>query len=108
MPFYPHSMGWQCNFPKRFIKKHPEYFKSFRKFLIDANDCGIISRQETVSMIPALFLAQFIQPHSKVIDMCAAPGNKTAQILELLDYELTGKWRDGMFHFVVLAIWWIV
>ena len=56
-------------------------------------------------MIPGLFLAQFIQPHSKVIDMCAAPGNKTAQILELLDYELTGKWRDGMFYCVPLAIW---
>ncbi|KIJ57652.1 hypothetical protein HYDPIDRAFT_64011, partial [Hydnomerulius pinastri MD-312] len=33
-------------------------------------------------MLPPLFLD--VQPHHKVIDMCAAPGSKTAQLLEAL------------------------
>lgn len=43
---------------------------------------GNISRQETVSMIPPLLLD--VQPHHKVFDMCAAPGSKTAQLIEML------------------------
>jgi 16S rRNA C967 or C1407 C5-methylase (RsmB/RsmF family) len=43
---------------------------------------GNISRQETVSMIPPLVLD--VQPHHKVLDMCAAPGSKTAQLIEAL------------------------
>lgn len=41
---------------------------------------GNISRQEAVSMIPPLLMD--IQPHQWVLDMCAAPGSKTAQIIE--------------------------
>lgn len=33
-------------------------------------------------MIPPLLLG--IEPHHKVLDMCAAPGSKTGQLLELL------------------------
>jgi len=33
-------------------------------------------------MIPPLLLD--VQPHHKVLDMCAAPGSKTAQLVELL------------------------
>lgn len=33
-------------------------------------------------MIPPLFLD--IEPHHRVLDMCAAPGSKSAQILESL------------------------
>jgi len=33
-------------------------------------------------MIPPLFLN--IQPHHLVLDACAAPGSKTAQIIELM------------------------
>eukprot|EP01084_Bolivina_argentea_P173999 301403_1 len=62
MPFYPEQMGWQCNFPKRFLNKHKPYFKPFRNFLIECNEIGIISRQETVSMIPGLFLSKYLSP----------------------------------------------
>ena len=41
-----------------------------------------MSRQEAVSMIPPLFLD--IRSHHKVLDMCAAPGSKTTQIIEAL------------------------
>jgi 16S rRNA C967 or C1407 C5-methylase (RsmB/RsmF family) len=43
---------------------------------------GNISRQETVSMVPPLLLD--IESHHKVFDMCAAPGSKTMQIVEML------------------------
>jgi tRNA (cytosine34-C5)-methyltransferase len=43
-------------------------------------------------MIPPLLLD--VQPHHKVIDLCAAPGSKTAQILEALN--MTDKTEDGM------------
>lgn len=33
-------------------------------------------------MVPPLFLD--VQPHHRVLDMCAAPGSKTFQLLEML------------------------
>lgn len=43
---------------------------------------GNLSRQEAVSMIPPLLLD--VKPHHYVLDMCAAPGSKSVQILEAL------------------------
>ena len=45
-------------------------------------DSGLITRQEIVSMIPPLLLD--LKSHHSVFDMCAAPGSKTAQMLELM------------------------
>jgi multisite-specific tRNA:(cytosine-C5)-methyltransferase len=47
-----------------------------------ANEYGSITRQEAVSMAPPLFLG--VQPTHRVLDMCAAPGSKTLQLLEAL------------------------
>ena len=43
---------------------------------------GNISRQEVVSMIPPLVMD--LQPGMTVLDMCAAPGSKAAQLLEMV------------------------
>lgn len=43
---------------------------------------GRIFRQEKVSMIPVTLLK--IESDHKVLDMCAAPGSKTIQIIEYL------------------------
>ena len=43
---------------------------------------GVISRLEAVSMIPPLFLD--VHPDHLVLDLCAAPGSKTQQLLEML------------------------
>jgi 16S rRNA C967 or C1407 C5-methylase (RsmB/RsmF family) len=46
---------------------------------------GNISRQEAVSMVPAFFLE--VKGKDNVLDMCAAPGSKTSQILEFMTHD---------------------
>ena len=48
----------------------------------EAKDAGIITRQEIVSMMPPMLCD--IKAHHSVFDMCAAPGSKTSQALELI------------------------
>lgn len=81
LPWYPDNLGYQIDLPKQVIKKVPEYAK-VQKFLMVENEVGNISRQEAVSMIPPLVLD--VEPHHFVLDMCAAPGSKTAQLIESL------------------------
>ncbi|KXN81699.1 tRNA (cytosine(34)-C(5))-methyltransferase [Leucoagaricus sp. SymC.cos] len=81
LPWYPDGLAWQFNVPKKVLRKQPE-FKKFHSFLVFETETGNISRQEAVSMLPPLFLD--VQPHHRVMDMCAAPGSKTAQLLEAL------------------------
>ncbi|KAF9493772.1 S-adenosyl-L-methionine-dependent methyltransferase [Pleurotus eryngii] len=86
LPWYPEGLAWQFNVAKPVLRKQPE-FKKFHSFLVFETDVGNISRQEAVSMLPPLFLD--VLPHHKVIDMCAAPGSKTAQLLEALHADDT-------------------
>ncbi|PCH44057.1 S-adenosyl-L-methionine-dependent methyltransferase [Wolfiporia cocos MD-104 SS10] len=79
--WYPEGLAWQFNVSKKVLRKSPE-FKKFHSFLVYETEVGNISRQEAVSMLPPLFLE--VEPHHRVIDMCAAPGSKTAQLLEAL------------------------
>ncbi|KAI0032587.1 S-adenosyl-L-methionine-dependent methyltransferase [Vararia minispora EC-137] len=81
LPWYPGGLGWQFNVTKKVLRKSPE-FKKFHSFLVFETDVGNITRQEAVSMLPPLFLD--VQPQHKVMDMCAAPGSKTSQLLEFL------------------------
>ena len=57
-----------------------EAFKDLHQYLIALNLAGHIGRQEAVSMLPPMFLD--VQKDDIVLDMCAAPGSKTLQILE--------------------------
>ncbi|KYF45867.1 putative tRNA (cytosine(34)-C(5))-methyltransferase, partial [Toxoplasma gondii ARI] len=53
---------------------------AFHRFLVAQSEAATIMRQEVVSMIPALFFD--IKADSCVLDLCAAPGSKTSQLLE--------------------------
>ncbi|KAG9218231.1 hypothetical protein CCMSSC00406_0005912 [Pleurotus cornucopiae] len=86
LPWYPEGLAWQFNVAKPVLRKQPE-FRKFHSFLVFETEVGNISRQEAVSMLPPLFLD--VLPHHKVIDMCAAPGSKTAQLLEALHADDT-------------------
>lgn len=47
--------------------------------MVQHTDSGNITRQEAVSMVPPLALN--VLPHHKCLDMCAAPGSKTSQVI---------------------------
>jgi multisite-specific tRNA:(cytosine-C5)-methyltransferase len=67
--------------PKNVVRRFPP-FASFQKFLVSETSVGNISRQEIVSMIPPLLMD--IKPGMTVLDLCAAPGSKTAQLIEMV------------------------
>ncbi|QRG39820.1 hypothetical protein FDK38_004277 [Candidozyma auris] len=79
--FYPANLGWQLDVPKSVIRKNAQ-FADTQRFLVLETVVGNISRQEAVSMIPPLLMD--VKPHHAVLDMCAAPGSKTAQLVEAL------------------------
>ena len=81
LAYYPNNLGWQLDVSKTVIRKNPEFAKT-QRFLVIETEVGNISRQEAVSMIPPLLMD--IKPHHAVLDMCAAPGSKTAQLVEAL------------------------
>lgn len=90
--FYPDQLGWQIDVSKNVIKKEKEYAKT-QRFLVVETEVGNISRQEAVSMIPPLLLD--VKPHHYVLDMCAAPGSKTAQLIEALHADDEKKLPTG-------------
>lgn len=67
--------------PRELLKKNLG-LKAVHKLVQRANDSGVLTRQEIVSMLPPLLLG--IEAHHAVFDMCAAPGSKTAQVFELM------------------------
>jgi multisite-specific tRNA:(cytosine-C5)-methyltransferase len=79
--WYPDQLAWYMTTPKHIIRRFPP-FASFQKFLVAENDVGNISRQEVVSMIPPLCMD--IKPGMTVLDLCAAPGSKSAQLIEMV------------------------
>lgn len=81
LQWYPGHLAFQSSIPKMSLRKTPE-LAAFQKFLVAQTARGTITRQEVVSMIPPLFLD--VLPQHRVLDMCAAPGSKTSQILEFL------------------------
>eukprot|EP00667_Euglena_gracilis_P003451 EG_transcript_3457 len=78
LPFYPEQMAWQVNIPRVVLRKH-EQLRELHQFLMQETAVGSITRQELVSMVPCLVLD--VRPGHAVLDMCAAPGSKTAQLL---------------------------
>ena len=81
LEFYPDNMAYKFNVAKSVIRRNKEFAK-LQRFLVVETDAGHISRQEAVSMVPPLFMD--IKSDHAVLDMCAAPGSKTAQLVEAL------------------------
>lgn len=81
LPWYPNGLAWQLRLSRTDIRRSEPLYK-LHNFLVAETAAGGVSRQEAVSMIPPVVLD--VQPHHKVLDMCAAPGSKTAQLIEFL------------------------
>ncbi|XVE83107.1 hypothetical protein DITRI_Ditri16bG0060900 [Diplodiscus trichospermus] len=94
LPWYPDNLAWQSNFSRMQIRKN-QTLEKFHEFLKLETEIGNISRQEAVSMVPPLFLD--VRPDHFVLDMCAAPGSKTFQLLEIIHHSAKGGYLpDGM------------
>ena len=83
-PFYPHDVLFEMMIPRELLKKNAG-LKKIHKFVMQLADSGLITRQEIVSMIPPILLD--VKADHSVLDMCAAPGSKTAQLLELIQAD---------------------
>ncbi|KAK4552013.1 tRNA (cytosine-5-)-methyltransferase ncl1 [Recurvomyces mirabilis] len=81
MKWYPEGLAYSMTTPKNVVRKY-EPFKEFQRFLVSETGVGNISRQEHVSMIPPLVMD--IRPEHTVLDLCAAPGSKSAQLIEAI------------------------
>ena len=81
LAYYPDELGWQIDVSKSVVRKNEEFAKT-QRWLVIETEVGNILRQEAVLMIPPLLMD--IAPHHAVLDMCAAPGSKTAQLVEAL------------------------
>ena len=70
------------------LDKNDEIDNKLKQILFAENDYGIL-RQELVSMIPINLVE--IEENDIILDMCAAPGNKTVQALEIMEEKARSK-----------------
>lgn len=91
LDWYPKKMAWQMNVSRIDFRKS-SILRSLHKFIQAETDNGFVSRQEAVSMIPPLVLD--VKRGQNILDMCAAPGSKTAQLLEYLTFDIHGGDED--------------
>ena len=100
LAWYPDRLAWQIDIPKDALKKS-ERLRELHAFMVRANEVGALTRQEAVSMIPPLLLK--VKPSHRVLDLCAAPGSKTFQLLEMLHAKAAGRGGDCVPSGVVVA-----
>uniref|UniRef100_A0A671LC93 tRNA (cytosine(34)-C(5))-methyltransferase n=1 Tax=Sinocyclocheilus anshuiensis TaxID=1608454 RepID=A0A671LC93_9TELE len=92
LSWYPDELAWHTNLSRKILRKSP-LLEKFHQFLVSETESGNISRQEAVSMIPPLLLK--IEPQHKILDMCAAPGSKTAQLIEMVHSDMDVPFPEG-------------
>lgn len=68
---------------------HPK----LKQLIVDSSMNGTIARQELGSMLPVICLhsVRAITVGSKVLDICASPGSKTLQVLEIVGGSSDGR-----------------
>ncbi|XP_050371787.1 uncharacterized protein LOC126789672 [Argentina anserina] len=94
LAWYPENLAWHSNFSRMQLRKN-QTLERFHEFLKLENEIGNITRQEAVSMVPPLFLD--VRPEHFILDMCAAPGSKTFQLLEIIHRSTKpGHLPDGL------------
>ena len=79
--WFPRELSYRIPIEQLTMRKDPKY-AALRQWLISNHNVGNINRQEEVSMIPPVFLSP--EPSDVVLDMCAAPGSKTQQLVDYI------------------------
>lgn len=84
LEWYTRETAWEwLDLDRRQVKKDRRH-QRLKDWLYQRESRGLITRQEVVSMLPPLFLE--VEAHHLVLDMCAAPGSKTSQMLETMHW----------------------
>ncbi|TDH69302.1 hypothetical protein CCR75_002541 [Bremia lactucae] len=101
--WYPmDKVAWQMDCGRVALSKSAskhEDIRIFHSWLLTQTDRGYIDRQEAVSMLPVLYLD--VQRGHRVLDMCASPGSKTTQILDILLSNMDDSSREEQRGMVV-------
>ena len=94
LPWMAHGMGWQAlpvtrdadddSAAAQASTRRPTLHPAVAKIVDEGVHAGLLARQEAVSMLPVLTLAPTLCAGARVLDVCAAPGNKTMQLLEIV------------------------
>jgi tRNA (cytosine34-C5)-methyltransferase len=92
LSWYPNELAWKVLLSRNDVRKNV-HFENFKLFLMHQTENGNLNRQEAVSMIPPLLLD--VQSHHKILDMCASPGSKTAQLIEMLHADPSNPTPEG-------------
>ena len=76
--------GWQLHIDKHVLRAAEAGSEEavLREWLIRGTESGQLIRQEVASMLPGALVG--VEANSTVLDMCAAPGSKTTQLVERL------------------------
>jgi 16S rRNA C967 or C1407 C5-methylase (RsmB/RsmF family) len=78
---WPGKDVWQIAADSTTLARNPG-LASLSRLLLREVELGHVVRQELASMIPALMLD--VAAHHNVLDVCAAPGSKTEQLLSIM------------------------
>uniref|UniRef100_A0A8C5A2B7 tRNA (cytosine(34)-C(5))-methyltransferase n=1 Tax=Gadus morhua TaxID=8049 RepID=A0A8C5A2B7_GADMO len=93
LSWYPDELAWQTNMSRKIIRKSP-LLEKFHQFLVSETEPEFnLVFMRSVSMIPPLLMK--IESHHKILDMCAAPGSKTAQLIEMLHADMDVPFPEG-------------
>ncbi|CAE8593089.1 unnamed protein product [Polarella glacialis] len=84
LPWFPRSLGWQWDELCGLDLRKDEQHERLRAYLAWLKDHGSLHRQEAVSMLPPLCLD--VQPGQALLELCAAPGSKSQQIVDMLHW----------------------
>nr|XP_005294650.1 RNA cytosine C(5)-methyltransferase NSUN2 isoform X2 [Chrysemys picta bellii] len=68
LKWYPEELAWHTNLSRKILRKSPQLEK-FHQFLVSETEC--------------------------ILDMCAAPGSKTAQLIEMLHADMNVPFPEG-------------
>ncbi|KAE9450012.1 hypothetical protein C3L33_18088, partial [Rhododendron williamsianum] len=97
LPWYPENLAWQSNFSRMQLRKNQTLERHL--LLRDMGHCLdlLVSSDSTVICFHVVLIVYLSDGTSTVLGLCAAPGSKTFQLLEMI-YQSTepGSLPSGM------------